>query len=334
LPNFNLPESYISSNYFTIQWHITNKCDLNCKHCYDRSQRSPLTREQGIRILDDLTRFADKKHVSGHVCFTGGNPFLHPNFFDFYREATQRGLSTSILGNPVSRKKIQKLVDIQIPEYFQVSLEGLQAHNDCIRGDGNFISVIKFLGVLRDFDISSAVMLTLTKDNMDQILPLAESLRGHTDQFTFNRLSQVGEGAGLLLPNNRDYIQFLKKYLDEQNPILGLKDNLLNIELMKRGHDPFGGCTGFGCGAAFSFVAILPDGEVHACRKFPSSLGNILEESMMTIYESSAAEKYRRGCEACVSCKLKPVCGGCLAITHSTGEDIFVVKDPFCNFDG
>ena len=33
--------------------------------------------------------------------------------------------------------------------------------------------------------------------------------------------------------------------------------------------EPFGGCTGFGCGAAFNFMAVLPDGEVHACRKVP-----------------------------------------------------------------
>ena len=51
----------------------------------------------------------------------------------------------------------------------------------------------------------------------------------------------------------------------DKNPILGYKDNLLNVVLHERGLAPLGGCTGFGCGAAFNFVhTILPDGEVHA----------------------------------------------------------------------
>jgi len=30
---------------------------------------------------------------------------------------------------------------------------------------------------------------------------------------------------------------------------MGLKDNLLNLVLAAQGEAPFGGCTGFGCGA-------------------------------------------------------------------------------------
>lgn len=54
---------------------------------------------------------------------------------------------------------------------------------------------------------------------------------------------------------------------------MGLKDNLFNLVLAEGGEAPFGGCTGNGCGAAFNFVTLLSDGEVHACRKFPSPLG-------------------------------------------------------------
>jgi hypothetical protein len=57
---------------------------------------------------------------------------------------------------------------------------------------------------------------------------------------------------------------------------MGLKDNLLNLVLAEGGEAPFGGCTGNGCGAAFNFVTLLSDGEVHACRKFPSPWGIFL----------------------------------------------------------
>ena len=180
--------------------------------------------------------------------------------------------------------------------------------------------------------IYSMVMLTLTRDNLDQVLPLAELLRGRTDSFTFNRLSQVGEGAKLQLPSPEAYRAFLESYLKatETNPILALKDNLINILYHHQGGDPFGGCTGFGCGAAFNFLTVLPDGEVHACRKFPSLIGNVLEQSLGEIYESEAAKRYRAGTRACRACPIRPVCGGCLAVVHGHGLDVFEDRDPYC----
>ena len=328
----DIPEKFISASHFTLQWHITNACDLHCKHCYDRTKRSPLTLRQGNKILDNLYSFCKENHVQGHVCLTGGNPFLSPHFVPLYKKAKDLGFSTSILGNPVPREELQKIVSIQQPDYYQVSLEGLPSHNDLIRGPENFSRVIEFLGVLRDLHITSAVMLTLTRDNMDQILPLAELLRGHVDRFTFNRLSPVGEGANLRLPEPEAYVEFLKNYIDEAatNPILGFKDNLINIELQNRGRKPFGGCTGFGCGAAFNFIAILPDGEVYACRKFPSYIGNAFDQSIAEIYNSDAAQKYRNGTTACQECALQAVCSGCFCMTYGVGDDIFTARDPYC----
>lgn len=56
----------------------------------------------------------------------------------------------------------------------------------------------------------------------------------------------------------------------EQSPVMGLKDNLINIIHEQKNMKVFGGCTGFGCGAAFNFLALLPNGEMHACmQKIP-----------------------------------------------------------------
>jgi len=328
-------ERFLSSQSFTLQWHITQACDLHCKHCYDRSARTHMEFDQALRIIDNLRLFCRNRYVRGAISFTGGNPFLYPHFFELYRAASERGFVISILGNPVPREKLEHIMTIQKPAHFQVSLEGLPEHNDYIRGTGHFTRSIEFLKVLRDLKIFSMVMLTLTKENMNQILPLAEILRGHTDRFHFNRLSMVGEGAALMLPARDDYIAFLESYVQatNHNPILGLKDNLINILRNKRGIKPFGGCTGYGCGAAFNFLAALPDGEVHACRKLPSPIGNLFNKSIEEIYDSELAQQYRRGSSACRACSIRPVCGGCLASAYSHGLNIFKDKDPFCFMD-
>ena len=331
-PGTGWPEEFLVAPVFTLQWHITQECDLHCLHCYDRSQRSPLVPEQGMAVLRDLRSFCRERFVDGQVSFTGGNPFLYDHFDLLYREAANLGLATAILGNPVPRGRLEEILAIQRPAYFQVSLEGLADHNDAIRGKGNFEAVLSFLGILRECGVISVVMLTLTEGNLDQVLPLAEALRGRADRFAFNRLSMVGRGKDLLPVDPKKFETFARSYLEAaaKNPVLGRKDNLLNLVHRERGEPLFGGCTGFGCGAAFNFLALLPDGEVHACRKFPSPVGHIGRKSLGEIYESLEARRYRMGAKGCAGCVIRPVCGGCLAVAQSMGLDAFQETDPYC----
>ena len=205
-------EPFVAADVFTLQWHLTQACDLHCKHCYDRSDRVPLPYAQAVEILDDFYSFCREMRVRGQVSFTGGNPLLYPQFKNVYKEASDRGFGVAILGNPSPIATIEKLLSITKPLYFQVSLEGLKAHNDTIRGKGHFKRTLVFLDQLRRLDIYTMVMLTLTRDNMDQVIPLAELLRDRADFFTFNRLSTVGEGALLLMAPPDAFQAFLHVY--------------------------------------------------------------------------------------------------------------------------
>lgn len=327
-----ISQDYLTIDVFSVQWHITQACDLHCKHCYDRSSRTILPLGKALAILDDIRRFCRERNVHGQVTFTGGNPLLYPHFLELYQGAVDRYLGVAILGNPAPRATIETLTTIAKPLFYQVSLEGLDAHNDYIRGQGHFARVMEFLPILKELGIYSMVMLTLTRDNQDQVLPLAEILRDKVDYFTFNRLAMVGEGASLLGPDKEGYQTFLKNFQEaaRHNPCMGLKDNLFNLIACEQGNEVFGGCAGYGCGAAFNFVAILADGEVHACRKFPSPIGNIFTDSLATIYDSTKAEGYRGGSAECHGCKIRPVCGGCLAVVHGLGLDPLQDRDPYC----
>ena len=243
-------ESFFTSAWFTLQWHLTQACDLHCRHCYDRSARASVTLADALGVLDDLQSFCRDRKVSGSVSLSGGNPLLHPNFTDIYRAAAERGFGLCVLGNPAPRERIEELIDIARPGFFQVSLEGLPEHNDWVRGAGHFERTTKFLRDLRDLGVSSMVMLTLTEQNIDQVLPLAALLRGLVDDFHFNRLSMVGEGANLHLPSRERYARFLAEYLEaaERDPALGIKDNLINILRRKGGRRPSAAARATGAG--------------------------------------------------------------------------------------
>lgn len=323
---------FFSAPTFTLQWHVTQVCDLHCRHCYDRSDRKEMELSQGIRVLDDLYDFCKAHHVFTQVTFTGGNPLLYPHFNTLYQEAADRGFMTAILGNPMPRRRIEEILARQKPEFYQVSLEGLQAQNDSVRGEGHFERTLDFLDLLRELGIYSMVMLTLTRANMDEVLELAELLRNRVDLFTFNRLAMVGEGAALASVAPEDFPGFLREYRQAaaRNPCMGLKDNLFNLLGHEQGLLHGGGCAGYGCGAGFNFVSLLPDGEVHACRKLPSLIGNMYQQHLGEIYHGLLAGQYRQGSAACQGCEIRPVCGGCPAVVYGYGRDIFRDVDPYC----
>jgi len=238
----------------------------------------------------------------------------------------------ALLGNPCPPAVLDELLAIETPAYFQISLEGLEEHNDSIRGKGHFRRALAFLEELKQREIPAQVMLTLTGGNMPQVLPLARELAGKVQRFTFNRLAPVGQGAALACADPETYAAFLEQYIAQAEELshMRFKDNLLNIHLQQAGKPLFGGCTGHGCGAAFNFLAVLGDGEAHACRKMHSPIGNVHEKGLAAVYDGEQAARYRAGSSACTSCSLRAVCGGCLAVTAGLGLDALTERDPYC----
>ena len=320
---------------FTLQWHLTDACELSCRHCYAageaRSKGPSLAEGEGV--LDGLRDFCRKRQVRGQLCLTGGNPFLHPHFYEVYAGAAARGMPVSILGNPVPEAWLRRVMGIVPPTSYQVSLEGLPETNDSLRGAGHFARVEEFLSLLRALGIPSVVMLTLHAGNLGEVLPLARRLRGLTRRFAFNRLSQVGGGAEMALPSRDDYSVFLREYLRaaREERHLGTKENLFVLAREgDMGRGDLHGCTGYGCGAAFNFLALLPDGELHACRKFPSPVGHLGRQSLDEAWSSPEAARFRAGSDACRWCHLRNRCGGCLAVAHGAGLSPLVDRDPHC----
>jgi MoaA/NifB/PqqE/SkfB family radical SAM enzyme len=103
---------------------------------------------------------------------SGGDPFLYPHFWGVYDALVFAGVRVSILDNPISSADLQRLLSYRAPSYFQVSLEGLREHNDDIRGRGHFDHTMEFLKRARHIGLETHVMLTLTRANLDQVIPL------------------------------------------------------------------------------------------------------------------------------------------------------------------
>ena len=79
-------------------------------------------------------------------------------------------------------------------------------------------------------------------------------------------------------------------------------------------------------------LCIMPDGTVFPCRRFPFSLGNLLEDPLKTVWERSEILTKMRKKEnlkgRCKSCE-REECTGCRSLAYSLTGDYFG-EDPHC----
>ena len=79
---------------FYIQWHITNFCNLRCRHCYqdDFSKQNDLDWPGLKKVSDNLftTLVEWDKKVCIHL--TGGEPLLKPELFPLLYDLDQQSV--------------------------------------------------------------------------------------------------------------------------------------------------------------------------------------------------------------------------------------------------
>lgn len=143
-----------------LKWGITNKCNLNCKHCVlgktNLGKDMPL--DSAKKVIDYAVRLGCKE-----VLFSVKEPFCYENFGDLVKYCRINNLVCSILtnGTYVAEKDINQLYKSYI-NYIAVSLEGISSMtNDLIRGEGTFEKTIKFVNRINDLNSINDIYVPL-----------------------------------------------------------------------------------------------------------------------------------------------------------------------------
>ena len=82
-----------------VAWQITNECNLACLHCIEESGpgkafADELGRGEVLGVIDQLM-----DHEVPYLSFSGGEPMLHPHFFEMVERVTSRGSQLKIETN-------------------------------------------------------------------------------------------------------------------------------------------------------------------------------------------------------------------------------------------
>lgn len=338
------------SHEFFIQLHLTERCNLRCRHCYQTGNESDELSFAGIKdltteVADMLKTWQETYDMKFSPSFniTGGEPFLREDLFDIISEIGNQGFEIYLLSNGIliNKQKAEKLSALGV-KGVQVSIEGPEKIHDSIRGKNSFASSIKGILYLLDSGIRVTLNVTLSKINagyfMD-LVTLASSLRVH--KLGFSRLVPSGRGSGLLskmLEKEKtkdiyEEIFSLNTYRPEIVTGDPVASQLSSIPDKDAGDVPSGGCA-----AGVSGLTILPDGTVTPCRRMPVQIGNVRRDSLREIWATSEVLEMLRDKSSykgkCGKCKRWANCRGCRAIAYAhsqaKGKNDFLVEDPQC----
>ncbi|MBO5600965.1 MAG: radical SAM protein, partial [Candidatus Methanomethylophilus sp.] len=180
--------------YFAFQWHITEACDQRCKHCYIYALGSHAKfREMSFsdmeKVLQNIRTFCRKAGREPYLYITGGDPILHPRFWDLLELLNKDNMRIAILGNPfhLTPEVCRRMRELGVVKY-QLSLDGLKDTHDRIRQPGSYDATMSAIPMLRDAGIDVAIMSTVSKWNVSEIPSLVdEAVRNKADIFAFAR---------------------------------------------------------------------------------------------------------------------------------------------------
>ena len=112
-----------------------------------------------------------------------------------------------------------------------------------------------------------------------------------------------------------------------------LKDHLWSLFLYEKGLLKLPACDKItdGCNCGRNHVTILPNGDIYACRRMESKVGNVNESNLYEVWNSETMNAYRQYDKftKCVKCELKNICRGCPSVTYGYTHNMYEA-DPQC----
>lgn len=326
---------------FYFQWHLTERCNLKCLHCYQNNDTlSEIPLQDLLVIVDKMEDALTKWGKRGTLSLTGGEPFLRRDDLHVLMgrlDSSDCVAYYDILSNGsfITESEAKALSSHSGLRRVQVSLEGASAErNDQIRGKGSFADTLQAIRNLKAEDIDISVMMTITRKNQDQIRPMIDLLKQErVPTIALERLIPEGRGAEL------------SDLLLSPEELHAVCDNIYDIAVNNGSvrilmHRPLFGLVapddptvGALCSAGNNALTIMPDGTVYPCRRLPIPIGNVLTDGFYKIWYGSVVLWQLRNPKGlnqkCRECVLLANCRGCRAMAYFSSGD-FMGEDPQC----
>lgn len=306
---------------------LTYACNLSCAHCYNPVARKgqsrtaapppqaadPLTFEEICDLLDQLREMGIL-----YLTLTGGEPMLHPRFWDVAFAAKQRAFALRIFSNGtlIDEPAAGRFVDL-CPHCIEISVHGSREESATAlhRTPGAFGLQMKALELLKERGLHvylKCVVTRLIEGELEEVRALGERLGFPTYFDPVLTPSDDGQAYPLELAAS-----------DEALTRLYRSDGLAI------GNSPFQREPGqYNCNAGTGMLHVDPYGNVQPCVQWKQSIGSLREKPLREIWESSPLLQSVRA--ACLAAQpaLEAAVEEHAYCTHCPGLSLLRTGDP------
>jgi radical SAM protein with 4Fe4S-binding SPASM domain len=325
---------------FNLQWHLTERCNLRCAHCYQEHHQGPeVELERAQQVIGQLEALLDRRsrddgvRWSGRLTLTGGEPLAWRGLFPLLELARERGLKTAVLtnGTLVDDAAARALAASSVG-YVQVSVEGSPQTHDRIRGAGSHAAAVRGLEALRRAGLRTVISFTAHRLNWREFSHVTRLGRAlGVDRVWADRLVPLGQGAqgDLSLGPAEAMALFESMRAERRRLFRGRTEIAMHRALQFLA----GGGRPYRCTAGDSLLALLPDGTALPCRRMPEPLGNVFETPLESLWrEHPLLRRLReaRCADGCQGCFYQSLCRGGLRCLSWAARGDPLLADPGC----
>ncbi len=303
-------------NIQTVYTEITNRCNLNCATCYNRSGRNHRTVEMSIGQIESILQLFSR-YGANRFLFSGGEPSLHTHFHELLQliDRYPQFSYGFVTNGTVHDEEWIAFLNAHENITVQISLDGADEETNALtRGHNHFDRAVDFVRKLHPRTQKPLLKMVVSQNNLSDVeafYRLAVSL-GCVPEFAF--IYKSGNGAE----------DWERKQLSPQQKMSVLKTvSELNKAYDLNAYLPM--CTvrcPYTSGSEHMSICIKTSGAIQPCQSLYSddySIGNVFcfdeQDFHRRVDTIIHMAKERLHCDyGCNKCLLRSGCGkGCLA---------------------
>ncbi len=332
---------YQSQSPSLVDWAITPKCNLHCRHCRGMAE-GELSNERAKKLIAEIADLRPE-----WVIIEGGEPLLRKDLFELLGLMRQKQLEVHVITNAMllNPQILTTLKNLGVK--VMISIDGATtATYEAIRGGASFERVVEQARNCAQEGLLEAINFTVLKRNyleITGIFELAASLG--VRKVTFIGLKPChGYQEELLAPEQ--YVEAIKLacqgaqktgvgfFFDEPFFWATVKESGLSAQMPALGAGILAPSTTaciFG-----EYLFIDPNGDVKPCSFAPMVLDNVNKKPLGEIWHDVLSSSFfhrikdpktRTG--RCQACQYLLDCKGCRSRTFMLTGDWFA-SDPCC----
>lgn len=156
-------------------FELTPFCNFNCVMCYVHLTKEEAERQGRLLSADEWIEIARQAREAGtlYITLTGGEPFLHPEFWKIYSELNKMGFLISILsnGSMIDEAAMEKFREYGMPFRMKLTLYGAsdETYKRVCNSPDGFTKISKAVDLLKGAGVPLSLTSTIVRENADDL---------------------------------------------------------------------------------------------------------------------------------------------------------------------